>query len=335
MGRNDGGNMDDKGMDRRAISKIYERDMDLVLVEELESSSEFRIWLAARVFGLDRFVSHLQAIHSVVDGSNRESDVVYRFMAHPEGNVGDPVPVAILLENKIDAVAQPNQGRDYRNRGNAGKDRGDWQDYRTCLVAPKSYLDVAHDLVNFDESISYEEILAYFVSRKERDERFRWKARLVGDAILKKKTGYTPNISEPATEFVLAYHQMATRFPRLQMPTPKPRPAGSTWISFRPDNLPKGTSIEHQVTAGAVKLFIQNAAGRIDELKELLRPFLSPEMDIEQAGKSVTVVIKVPPIASLTLPFASVSDHALEGLKAADALAGMIEALRASGKRLE
>lgn len=324
-----------EGIDRRAIAKIYERDMDLVLVEELESSNEFRIWLAARVFGIDRYVSHLQAIHSVVDESNRESDVVYRFLAHTDGRTGDPVPVAILLENKIDAVAQPNQGRDYRHRGNAGKDRGDWQDYRTCLVAPKSYVEVAHDRVNFDESISYEEILAYFASRKERDERFRWKARLVGDAILKKKTGYTPTISEQATEFVLAYHQIAMQFPRLQMPTPKPRPAGSTWISFRPDNLPKGASIEHQVTAGTVKLFIQNAAGRLDELKELMRPFLSQEMDVEQAGKSVAVVIKTPVIASLTQPFASVTDRALAGLKAADALAAMVDTLRASGVRLE
>lgn len=326
--------MNDKISDRRAIAKIYERDMDLVLVEELESSSEFRIWLAARIFGLDRFVSHLQATHSVVDDSNRESDVVFRFLAHPEGNAGDPVPVAILLENKIDAVAQPNQGRDYRSRGNSGKDRGDWQDYRTCLVAPKSYLDIAHDRINFDESISYEEILAYFVSRKERDERFRWKARLVGDAILKKKTGYTPKISEEATDFVQAYHRMASDFPRLEMPAPKPRPAGSTWISFRPSVLPAGASIEHQVTAGTVKLLVQNAAGRLDELKELLRPFLSNEMDVEQAGKSVAVVIKVPAIASLTLPFDSVADRAVTGLKAADELAAMVESMRANGVRL-
>lgn len=327
--------MNDQASERRAIAKIYERDMDLVLVEELESSSEFRIWLAARVFGRDCFVSHLEAVHSVVDESNRESDVVFRFSGRLEGNSGDPVPLGILLENKIDAVAQPNQGRDYRNRGETGKDRGDWQDYRSCLVAPKSYLDVALDRVNFQESISYEEILAFFASRKERDERFRWKARLVGDAILKKKTGYAPKISEQASQFVLDYYQTATEFPRLQMPEPKPRPLGSTWISFRPSMLSPGTSIEHQVTAGAVKLFIQNAAPRIEELKEALRPYLSPKMDVEQAGKSVTVVIKVRAIGSLTMPFGTVADEAREGLEAADALAAMVEAMRANGIRLE
>ena len=208
--------------ERRAIAKIYERDMDLVLVEELESSNEFRAWLAARVFGVDCYISHVDATHSVVDESSRESDVVFRFRARQGRDSSESLLAAILLENKIDAVAQPNQGRDYRSRGEAGKE-GRWQDFRTCLVAPKAYLDAAHDRANFDESISYEEILAYFVSRGGRDERFRWKARLVGDAIQKKKSGYAPKISDAATAFVKAYYEYARAFPRLEMPEPKPR----------------------------------------------------------------------------------------------------------------
>ncbi len=319
---------------RRAIAKIYERDMDLVLVEELESNGEFRVWLAARVYGTDCFHAHVHATHSVVDESNRESDVVFCFLTPPSALDEEPVRAAILLENKIDAIAQPNQGRDYRQRGNAGKDRGDWQEFRTCLVAPKAYLDAAHDRANFDESISYEEILAFFASRKERDERFRWKARLVGDAIFKKQSGYTPTISDAATAFVQAYHRQAQAFPRLQMPAPKPRPLGSTWISFRPDSLPKGASIEHQVTAGAVKLMLPGAAARLDEVEQLLRPLLLPGMEVERAGKSVAVVMRVPAIESLALPFAVVEDKALAGLRAADALAALVDRVRDAGLRL-
>ncbi|MFT4179228.1 MAG: hypothetical protein QM612_07160 [Thermomonas sp.] len=300
--------------ERRAIAKIYERDMDLVLVEELESNEEFRIWLAARVFGIDCFLSHVRATHSVVDESNRESDVVFRFLARPGSDNGEPTRSAILIENKIDAIAQPNQGRDYGKRGHAGMG-GEWDEFRTCLVAPKAYLDAAHDRANFDESVSYEEILAFFASRKGRDERFRWKAQLVGDAIFKKKSGYVATISDAATAFVLAYYQQAQAFPRLQMPTPKPRPLGSTWISFRPDSLPKGTSIEHQVTAGAVKLMLPGVADRLDELNALLRPFLRTDMDIMQAGKSVAIAIRVPSIESLAVPFASVQEGAVAGLR--------------------
>ncbi|MEP6907461.1 MAG: hypothetical protein ABI858_05705 [Pseudoxanthomonas sp.] len=202
----------------RAIAKIYERDMDLVLVEELESSNEFRIWLASRVFGTDCFLSHLRATHSVVDESNRESDVIFRF--HSKIDASSEIGIkAILLENKIDAIAQPNQGMDYGNRGKSGRDRGEWLDFKTCLVAPKSYLksylQTSSDEDSFDECISYEEILSYFASRKERDERFKWKARLVEDAIFKKQTGYAPVISEEATAFVREYHACAKVFERL------------------------------------------------------------------------------------------------------------------------
>lgn len=320
--------------ERRTIAKIYERDMDLVLVEELESNNEFRVWLAARVYGTDCFLSHIRATHSVVDDSNRESDVVYRFLAQPVDGSDEPARVAILLENKIDAIAQPNQGRDYGRRGDAGKDRGDWQEYRTCLVAPQAYLDAAQDRANFDESISYEEILAFFASRKERDERFRWKARLVGDAIFKRASGYSAVVSDAATAFVRAYYEQALAFPQLQMPVPRPRPQGSTWISFRPEVLPKGASIEHQVTAGAVKLLIPGAAERLEEMDALLRPLLLPEMDVVQAGKSVAVTVSVPRIESLIVPFESVREQAVAGLRAANALVALVERVRATGQRL-
>lgn len=316
--------------DSRAVAKIYERDMDLVLVEELESNLEFRAWLVARVFGRDSYLKHLGAQHSVVDETNRESDVVFRFISDESGA---EVAKAILIENKIDAIAQPNQGNDYRVRGQAGSDRNDWAEFKTCLMAPRQYIASTSDWRNFDEVISYEEILAFFASRKMRDERYAWKTRLVETAIFKKVAGYSPVISDEATSFVKQYHEHAKAYPRLQMAPPKPRPLGSTWISFRPDVLPKGTAIEHQLTAGWVKLLFHGASERLDTLREQLSPYLDPRMTIEQAGKSVAVSMKVPAIPSITMPFSKVMDEAEEGMRAADALAAMIDTARNAGVR--
>jgi hypothetical protein len=318
--------------DTRAISKIYERDMDLVLVEELESSAEFRAWLVARVFGRDCYLRHLGTQHSVVDQSNRESDVVFRFIADESGAESTK---AILIENKIDAIAQPNQGRDYRVRGQTGTDRNDWSEFKTCLIAPRQYKEGerTQDWRHFDEVVTYEEILAFFASRKARDERYAWKTRLVETALFKKASGYTPVISEEATAFVEHYHALAQAFPRLEMALPKPRPAGNTWISFRPSALPKGTAIEHQVTAGWVKLMFHGAVDRLDALRDRLAPFLDPRMTIEQAGKSVSVAVQVPVIPSITMPFSDVAAQAEEGMRAADRLVAMIEAARAGGVR--
>ncbi|MEP6907462.1 MAG: hypothetical protein ABI858_05710 [Pseudoxanthomonas sp.] len=119
------------------------------------------------------------------------------------------------------------------------------------------------------------------------------------------------------------------------MPDPKPRPAGNTWISFRPAMLSKNSSIEHQVTAGAVKLLIPGAADRIEELKALLHPFLSAEMDVGLAGRSVAITIKVPAIDAMTVPFSGVSDKALIAMAAADALAEMVGKFRQQGLRID
>lgn len=316
----------------RAIAKIYERDMDLVLVEELKSNPEFRAWLVARVFGKDCYLKHLGAQHSVVDETNRESDVVFRFIADDSGA---EVAKAILIENKIDAIAQPNQGNDYRVRGQAGAGRKDWAEFKTCLMAPRRYKETesTSDWRNFDEVITYEEILAFFASRKARDERYAWKTRLVETAIFKKVSGYTPVISNEATEFVEQYYERTKKYPRLQMAPPKPRPAGNTWISFRPDILPKGTVIEHQVTAGWVKLMFHGASERLDALRAQLASYLDPRMTVEQAGKSVAISMRVPAIPSITVSFSEIAADAEEGMRAADALVAMIDAARIGGVR--
>ncbi len=315
----------------RAIARIYERDMDLVLVEELESSAEFRTWLVARVYGRDCYVRNLGARHSVLDETNRESDVVFRFFADDSGA---EVTKAILIENKIDALAQPNQGADYRARGEAGTEREDWSEFRTCLMAPAQYIDGSNDWRNFHVVVTYEEILAFFASRKDRDERYAWKARLVASAIAKKESGYTPVISEEATAFVDHYYLRAKGWPRLQMVEPKPRPAGSTWISFRPEGLPRGAMIEHLVTAGEVRVRFHGAAERLEALREQLLPYLQPGMEIRQAGKSVAVRMRVPSIPAITVPFVQVQTEMEHAMRAVNALAEMMVAARAAGARL-
>lgn len=319
---------------RRVIAKLYERDMDLVIIEELQSSSEFRCWLAARVFGVDCYHSFDRAEHSVTDDTQRESDVIYLFWAKSGEASDQGALTAILIENKIDAVAQPNQGMDYQIRGKAGKDREEWSDFKTCLIAPKSYLQQSQDKVHYNENVSYEELLAYFASRKERDERFRWKTKLIGDAIIKKESKYAPDINEEATAFVLKYYGAASAFPLLQMREPKPRPVGNTWISFRPEILSKGVWIEHQTSAGAVKLLIPNAAERIDDFRMALQPLLTDRMTVELAGKSVAVSIRVPRIPSITVPFENVAEEAQQAIRAADALRVLVEQAASAGIRV-
>jgi hypothetical protein len=70
--------------------------------------------------------------------------------------------LAVLVENKITAEAQPEQGERYRQRANVGKKAGSWDDARTCMVAPQKYLDASTDAANYDARISYEDVASWF-----------------------------------------------------------------------------------------------------------------------------------------------------------------------------
>jgi hypothetical protein len=308
--------------EKRAIATLYERDIDLLLLEELQSSEEFRRWLSARVCGEENYARHGEANYSVVDAMGRECDLIYVYQMIGEGLF------AILIENRIDARAQPKQAEDYLKRGEKGVEDEAWNDFRTCLVAPMEYLRGAPNAKTYQANISYEELLAYFASRHARDERFRWKATLIANAIKKKKEGYQSEISEKATAFAQAYYDLAAaKYPDLALREPKPRPAGNTWMSFRPKWLPKHVVVEHQVLAGAVKLFISGAAERVDDLRASLQPHLQDRMYVTDAGKSVAIVIDVAPAPkSIEIPFEQVRPQMEIAIDAAKALLSMARA---------
>lgn len=283
----------------RAIAKLYERDIDLLLMEELGCSDEFRRWLSARVCGEENFERHGEAKYSVVDSSGRECDLIYLYQMSGKGLF------AILIENKIDAPPQPEQAEHYLRRGEKGVEDELWNDFRTCLVAPAEYLRATPNANIYQVNISYEELLAYFASRHDRDERFRWKATLIANAIKKKVEGYQPEISEKATAFAKAYFDLATmKYPDIGLRQPKSRAKGNTWMSYKPNWFPRQVVLEHQVVAGAVKLLISGAAERLDDLRVTLQPFLRDPMYVTDAGKSVAVVIDVAPAPkSIEVPF--------------------------------
>ena len=86
------------------IAYISEREIDLLLLEELHVSAEFRSWFVSQVFGTSvQCAKFLAAWHSVDHSSLGESDLVLKFE-----DVSEKM-TAILVEDKIDAPPQPDQ----------------------------------------------------------------------------------------------------------------------------------------------------------------------------------------------------------------------------------
>ena len=297
-------------LELKFVASIGERDIDLLVMEELSVSNEFREWLSSRVFGEPIYQAKIGVWHSVADSQLGESDLLFLFEAV------DGPRTAILIENKIDAPPQPQQGKRYSLRGQKGLKEGYWEKFKTCVIAPAKYLTSSKHTESYDVKVSYEEILAYFQSRRFRDERFQYKARILLEGIEQNRRGYQPEYNEKITKFVSDYFAFVSKeYAHLGMQEAKPRPAGSTWVMFYPKAFPKDINLVHQLTAGLVKVFFKGQAEFYDTLYEKYNSKLPDKASIEITGKTVAIVIEVPKIDPLSISFSEQIDAINEALQ--------------------
>lgn len=287
-------------MDLNFVENVTERDIDFLVLEELQVSHAFREWFSARVFESPVLKTHGKALHSVVDPKYGESDLIFIFDAE------DGSTKAILIENKISARPQPDQAKRYIERGEKGKAEETWQEYRTCVIAPRNYLESTAHTELYQCEITYEEIMAFFSSRRSVDERSGYRAKMMLEAVTQHRRGYTPTISKELTTFATEYWQyVQVHHPNLAMPVPKPRPAGNTWINFFPAGFPKSVDLVHQISAGYVKLFFKQKASDFEVIKARYQDMSSvfPGLEVELAGKSVAISIPVDSVKPLEISF--------------------------------
>lgn len=294
------------------LEAVTERDIDLLLLEEIHASEFFRKWLASTIVGADAAgFSFVNAWHSILDPSLGESDMLVIFSNRALGKE------AILLENKIDAPAQPDQAKRYTERGKLGVQRGAWCAFKTAILAPDRYLSRSADVGTYDSMVSYEAIRDWFQSNCLESERSAYRARVIQLAIDQNKRGYNPRIDERVSKFFFAYWELASReFPELAMEKPGDKPAGSNWIGFHPKGSGKRRWIWHKMDVGHVDLELKGAAGKLDEFRDKYSQLFPHDTDIVKAGKSAAVRIRVP-ILNILGDFDEQIDKARGGMRAA------------------
>lgn len=281
------------------IATVAERDVDLLVLEELSVSEKFRKWFAELVFGEPVYRSNVGAWHSVDSNNLGESDLLFLFVAE------NGIRSATLIENKINALPMPKQGERYRQRGEKGIQNGLWERFKTCIIAPRKYLVSAKNPGVYDVEVSYEEIHSYFVSRSKQDTRFAYKAKILLEGIQKNRRGYQLEINKQMTNYVKQYFEFASKnYPALNIQEATPKPAGANWIEFYPDALPpEGLGLAHQMTSGFVKLFFKGQANNYETILEKYKSRLSEQMSIGVAGQSVAISMRVPKLAPLKKSF--------------------------------
>jgi hypothetical protein len=269
--------------------KVRELHIDFLLEEEFNVSPSFlEHFIRAAGKGQGSFTR--QSVKRSVEDQFGEADLVVLYGRSQEAASS----TAILIEDKIGAGLQPEQAERYRRRGEYGKGHEWWQDYWTCLVAPKTYItEEAAD--GFDATITLEEIKGWMAVSEP--ARHSFKARVIHDAILKSARLGPQEVDQQVTDFRARYFGFLQKFfsglgkgEDVYMRPPTPSWKGETWFRIKSPLLRQGAYIHHKAPNGFVDLtFPYTDADRLRAAEALLEQ----DMTLAQTGKSAAIRLQV------------------------------------------
>ncbi|MBR5502237.1 MAG: hypothetical protein IKV55_04310, partial [Oscillospiraceae bacterium] len=151
------------------IEKVFERDIDLLILEEFACEPTFQE-LFLRQAGITGEVQLLAAEHSRTDTDLGESDIFFKVSAQNK-------TIGIFVEDKINAIAMQQQAGRYRQRAQRMKENKEIDDFCTFITAPEKYIANNSEAAKYDYSVSYETLCAYFAAKQ--DVRSKYKLALL------------------------------------------------------------------------------------------------------------------------------------------------------------
>ena len=259
------------------VDTVYERDIDLLIIEEFVSCKEFAdIFL--KFANINGYYEIDEVVHSKTDAEFGESDIVFIL------NVGG-IKHAIHIEDKIDAIAMPEQHSRYDKRAIKDIAHGEYDEYSVVIVAPQKYIANNEEARKYTNKVTYEELLDYF--RSKCDLRSKYKIALIEKAILEQKSGHQWKANPNVVSFCTAMNKYKDiHYPVLPDGTIAWWPGYKTYIN--------GATIVFKANKGFVDLEFGNTT--TSELYNRVGDIISNGMHIEKAGKSASVRIKVTPV---------------------------------------
>ena len=259
------------------LDTTLERDIDLLIMEEFIADPLFtQIFLDT--VGISGPYTIERAIHSMRDADLGESDIV--FILNNNG-----LRHALHIEDKVDALAMPNQYNRYNLRAEKDIAEGLYDTYSVLIVAPEKYLSTNKEAKKYEYKVSYEHLRNYFAIKS--DLRSKYKLALIDQAIYEQKSGYQWEANPHVVQFCTAMDAFQRQYyPNLPIGTQ------AWWRSYK-TLLPDAT-IVYKANKGFCDLQFSNCTPQ--DLYPRVNVHLSERMTIEKAGKSTSVRIRTQPI---------------------------------------
>lgn len=218
--------------------KTWESEIDLLIVEELFSSINFRKWLQSKLFLIWDF-EFLWAWKSY-NWYFWECDIVFNIKNEKEN-------ILILIENKIYAPEQFEQAiRYHKNWENIVNDKdNNITRYITCLISPEIYFQEDAPMKEYEYKISYESILSYF-EKQEKNPRIEFKIMVINNWIERARTWYQRITDSNTDNFYNYFENVSKKYPILEYKRPKEVAKSNSWIIFSPKILPPKVKIVYK-----------------------------------------------------------------------------------------
>lgn len=260
------------------IEKIFERDIDLLVINKFMNDKTFKNYFLSKINLYDYNI--IEVYHSFSD-NNGEADIVIVLENGFE-------KICLLIKNKINAIAMPEQYNRYVKRGKKGLDNKLYDRFFIFIIAPKDYLKSNSEAKKYDNKISYEELIECI---KDNDI---YGKNLLESAINIKKKGYSVIKNESITQFWDKYYRLIDeKYPFINIKKYNgPRGSNAVWPGFYTPV--KGIMIQHKSNKGYMDLTFKGLASKYYEVLEIVSDKLDDDMSLEVATNSLVIRIHVP-----------------------------------------
>ena len=260
------------------IEKVYERDIDLLMAQSFINDLLFKDIFLNLLNLKDYKLISVEHSYSDNDG---ESDLTVILEK-------DNHKIGLLIEDKIDAIAMPNQYKRYNNRGSKGIQNNLYDKYYIFMIAPQDYLTNNLEAQKYPYKISYEQLQSYFKDNNS------YGYKLLESALIRKKKGYSVIEDKEVTEFWKNYYKyVKENYPKLKMYGVKgPRGANAIWPAFLTPI--KGIKIQHKSNMGNLDLEFTRIGNLYYEFGNIVNNSLDEDMSIVRTGKSLSIRLEIP-----------------------------------------
>ena len=266
------------------FGNIQERDMDLMFMECLLTDAGFlRLFLnKAKIEGST--VEVLNVALSETDPEYGESDITVLLSV-------DGKKIALLIEDKINAPAMPEQCARYSKRANKAKSKGKYDDYSVFIICPEAYYDANSEAKKYAHFITYEDCINHFSAKTDTLSKIR--CAQLRQALSKRPDG-TVEPNPAAIAFFAKYREYMTSHD-YHLDLRNKKDSNGWWPHY-------GTTfgnayIYHKVSDGVVDLTFPNGAENVSTLKLAaiwLNAHGMPNVQALQTGNAAALRIRVP-----------------------------------------